>query len=225
MRAADRLWRTVQHALLRWLSASWRMVDHTPLESEAAVRGAEPAVVVFWHGSMLPVWQRFARLGASAIVSRSGDGDRLVRHLEGLRYGRIVRGSSTRGGGEALRAAVEAAAHGTILLTPDGPRGPSRRSKAGAVVIARRSGRRLLLVGWTARRWIRLGSWDAMRIPFPFTRIDFRYCIIDPFALTTIRTHTTDASGAAPGSRVTEADLNELDRRLDELDQHDRTTI
>src|SRR5439155_11652735 len=60
------------------------------------------------------------------------------------------------------------------LITPDGPRGPSQIAKPGALIASARSGRPILLVGWTSRNPITLNSWDRMRIPRPFGTVNFR---------------------------------------------------
>ncbi|MBS1912567.1 MAG: DUF374 domain-containing protein [Bacteroidetes bacterium] len=165
---------------LRLLGSTWRIREAVPEECEAIVAGMEPAVIAFWHGGMLPLWYRFRLLHPAAVVSASSDGALLADYLaRGLGYGLVIRGSSSRGGGEALRAMADALASRSCLITPDGPRGPVHEAKPGALVAALRSGRRVLLAGWSCRHVVRLGSWDAMHIPYPFSRINIRYCTFD----------------------------------------------
>jgi lysophospholipid acyltransferase (LPLAT)-like uncharacterized protein len=56
-------------------------------------------------------------------------------------------------------------------FTIDGPRGPRYIAKPGPVMLARRSGRPIILfhIG-LERAWTLQKSWDLMRIPKPFTR-------------------------------------------------------
>jgi hypothetical protein len=56
-------------------------------------------------------------------------------------------------------------------FTIDGPRGPRYVAKPGPVMLARRSGRPIILfhIG-LERAWTLKKSWDLMRIPKPFTR-------------------------------------------------------
>jgi lysophospholipid acyltransferase (LPLAT)-like uncharacterized protein len=74
----------------------------------------------------------------------------------------------------ASRALAEGAAcleHGIdVAFTIDGPRVPAYVAKAGAVTLARHTGQAILPIHITARRRIRLGSWDRLQIPVPFTR-------------------------------------------------------
>lgn len=135
----------------------------------------QPAVVAFWHGEMLPVWKFFAQVEEKqkyAVVSMSRDGEILSQLLEKYGY-RLLRGSSSRNGKEILSQAVEIAKEATILMTPDGPRGPAGKFKAGAAVIAQRSGSHLYLI----RSQVSIGkvfekSWDKFILPMPFSRIN-----------------------------------------------------
>jgi lysophospholipid acyltransferase (LPLAT)-like uncharacterized protein len=106
------------------------------------------------------------------LTSYSKDGELLARILD--RWGYVVtRGSSSRGGDVALGIMVDYAKYeGSVMVTPDGPRGPAHRFKAGAVVAAQRSEKPLLLVGVGIRKKWFLGSWDKFQIPFPFTKVN-----------------------------------------------------
>jgi len=189
---------------LRLLGATWRFHEEVPGECRSVLDGRDVAVVAFWHGKMVPVWYRFRGGHAAALVSGSRDGELLAGYLQrSLGYGKVIRGSSSRGGGEALAGVVEALREMSCLMTPDGPRGPSRHAKAGALVAARRGGRGVMLAGWTCRWRIRLKSWDAMEIPYPFSRIHFRYCKIDPDRFRS--------------ERLTDEDLREFSRLLEEV--------
>ena len=49
------------------LASTWRFREEIPEDCVAAAEGREPVVIAFWHGSMLPVWYRFRKVGASAL--------------------------------------------------------------------------------------------------------------------------------------------------------------
>lgn len=183
MSAAVRSYRSLLlRILLRGLSATWRYRESVPPDCLPLVRGEARGVIAFWHGKMLPVWYRFGRSGAGALVSMSKDGALLADYLErGLGYERVIRGSSSRGGGEALRALVDLLGERSCLITPDGPRGPACRAKAGALIGASRAGVPVMGVGWHASHVHRLRSWDGMEIPYPFARIYIRYCRFNSF--------------------------------------------
>lgn len=158
-------------ALFGLLGRSWRLRIHGPLPPERAV-------IAFWHGEMLPAWRCFAHRGAAALVSRSRDGGLLTRLLEGWGF-TVLRGSSSKGSEEALAEMIEAARRGRVLITPDGPRGPARKMKAGAVVAAQRAGVPLYLCRVRAAHAIRGTNWDRFLIPLPFAAIDLDFAALD----------------------------------------------
>jgi lysophospholipid acyltransferase (LPLAT)-like uncharacterized protein len=100
-------------------------------------------------------------------------------HRDGRFIGRIVRwfhmgvllGSSSRGGGSALRQMVGLLARGDLVsITPDGPRGPRRRAAEGVAQLAAVSRVPVLPCAAQSSRVWRLRSWDQMTIPKPFGR-------------------------------------------------------
>ena len=60
----------------------------------------------------------------------------------------------------------------SIVVTPDGPWGPYRVAKPGALLVARQSGLPILPVAVRARPAVRLGRWDHQLLPLPFSRLD-----------------------------------------------------
>jgi lysophospholipid acyltransferase (LPLAT)-like uncharacterized protein len=126
---------------------------------------------VVWHEHLIYLADAFRGTGFTILVSRSRDGEigTRIAHRLGLR---TVRGSSSRGGEEALGETVDLARNGmSVAFIADGPRGPRREMKLGAVIAAKLSGRPLVPITCAMRRSIRLNSWDRMQIPLPFTRI------------------------------------------------------
>jgi lysophospholipid acyltransferase (LPLAT)-like uncharacterized protein len=131
----------------------------------------ENFVAAFWHGKMLIGWKLLSRRNPAALVSESKDGELLTKVLRHWKY-ELARGSSSKGGKDALEILVRKAKDGfTIGITPDGPRGPAKKFKAGAVIIAKRSLKPLVLIGIGFQKSVRLKSWDAFEIPKPFSRV------------------------------------------------------
>ncbi len=151
--------------VLDWWCRSWR------LRSYVSGSLPHPAVVAMWHDEMLPVWRFFASVTAAALISYSRDGEWLARLLRRWRY-TVVRGSRHRGGKEALHRLAALARQYTVLITPDGSRGPRHRFKPGAVVLAHRTQRPLLLCRIRARGIRFSRSWDRFLLPYPFAHIE-----------------------------------------------------
>ncbi len=173
--------------------------------------GSGNFVSAFWHGKMLIGWRLFKKLNPAAIVSSSKDGELLTRVLEHWGY-HLVRGSSSKGGKEALENLVEKAREGfTVVITPDGPRGPAREFKAGAVVAAKKSGVPLLLAGIGFSKSVKLKSWDSFEIPYPFSHVYVKYS--EPVLI------GQDLSYEETSGKITEAEkmLNELTNEAEEL--------
>lgn len=130
-----------------------------------------PGVYVAWHEHLLPLALLHRGQGVVALVSRHRDGEILARVLRRLGY-ETARGSSTRGGEAGLRAMIEAGRDGRPLaFTPDGPRGPARRCKPGAVRAAAESGLPVVPLAASATVSRRLGSWDQFMVPGPGARL------------------------------------------------------
>ncbi len=160
--------------LIRLLGATWRVRDVQAAGVPVGDLVPGPTVFAFWHESLLACAYRFRGLGIAILISRSFDGELIARTVERLGFA-AVRGSSSRGGAAGLRGMAEAYAAGRICaFTADGPKGPRRVAKAGAVQLAALAG-----PGWIGcfhaepeRAW-RLRSWDRFAIPKPFTTVRF----------------------------------------------------
>jgi len=134
-------------------------------------RGGTSFIGVLWHED-LPFWGTLFRgSGFTVLVSRSRDGEigTRVAHRLGVR---TVRGSSSRGGEEALQEIVDRLrAGGSVGFIADGPRGPRHELKIGPVVAAKVSGRPIVPIACAMRGFVRARSWDRTRVPLPFARV------------------------------------------------------
>ena len=141
-----------------------------------------PILFALWHGRMFLSIQAHRREGIVTMASQSDDGDIIARWLEGNGY-EVVRGSTTRGGGEALRRMVRAVKSGrNAALTVDGPKGPPRVVAAGVVQLARLTGAWILPITSSCSRPRFLASWDRYLLPYPFSRGVVAYG--EPFPIT-----------------------------------------
>ena len=188
-------------ATLRTTAATWRVRETVAADCRPILEGNQAAVIAFWHFQMLPLWYALRYLAPAAVVSASRDGELLARYLGSLGYPSVLRGSSSRGGSEVLSAAVAELALRPVLITPDGPRGPARVAKPGAIVAALRAEVPVVVAGWRSDRTLRFRSWDRMEVPLPFARVDIRYERFDV--------------GVPTGDRVVEKDLARLAAALD----------
>lgn len=132
-------------------------------------------VFVIWHGTMLAPIHHHRNSGVVVLVSEHGDGEYIARVLHRMGYG-TARGSSTRGGTRGLRRLLGAARDGDLVaLTPDGPRGPPRVMKPGALVVAQLSGLPVIPIGVGLNRGWTFDSWDRFTIAKPFSTVALVY--------------------------------------------------
>jgi lysophospholipid acyltransferase (LPLAT)-like uncharacterized protein len=138
---------------------------------KAAGRRGAPVLHALWHQRMVLGILTHGFLGAVTMASRSADGDVIAGFLRFWGF-RVVRGSSSRGGSQALKEMHDVLL-GTSLwaaLTPDGPRGPARKVKSGVSRLAADLDAAILPVGTSSSRPLFLNSWDRFLVPLPFSR-------------------------------------------------------
>ena len=150
----------------------------TVLARTLRIRLSEPlpnrAIVMFWHGKMLTGWFVVHKKRPIALVSKSKDGQILSSVLTAWGY-QLSRGSTKKGGMEALEEAIERLKSGevdTLAITPDGPTGPQHVFKRGAFIAARDARVPLVMLSIRYKNAIPLKSWDTFEVPLPFSRVD-----------------------------------------------------
>ena len=67
-----------------------------------------------------------------------------------------------------------------IGITPDGPRGPLYEVEPGVLVVTRRTGAPMVLLGAEFTRAWRLKSWDKFYVPWPFSRVRMHCTLLPP---------------------------------------------
>jgi hypothetical protein len=154
--------------LLRLLGCTWRVgrVGNDPF-----LRG-DRFVAALWHRGFPIALHLWRDRGIAVPVSRSRDGDLVAGVLRRMGYAESPRGSSSRGATSLLRELIRRVRGGEVVgMLVDGPRGPARAAKPGAVALARATGAELVPVGLSATRCVRFGSWDRALLPLPFARV------------------------------------------------------
>jgi hypothetical protein len=160
--------------LLKALSRTWRLetVGEENLREAMSVRGR---IATLWHGRMLLAMPKHAHEGHRILVSPSDDGSLVTALLVRFGYG-TVRGSSNKNPARALREILGLLdSGGTIVITPDGPRGPRHKVNPGPAWIARATGFPILPCGFACDRAWRLRSWDQFTIPKVRARVVLVY--------------------------------------------------
>jgi lysophospholipid acyltransferase (LPLAT)-like uncharacterized protein len=136
-----------------------------------------PLVILLWHDRLFVA----SRLGNShfklpitTLVSASKDGAWLSAYFQVMGL-KAVRGSSNRRGAAALISLARAVRAGTHAgVTPDGPKGPARFCKTGAVALAKITKRPFMILGISYQSCWTLKSWDRFALPKPFSKVRIR---------------------------------------------------
>ncbi len=164
-------------------SSRWEIEADAATWSMLTGRGGNTVIVVFWHEylPLVPIlWWRARRqnpsLSLTALISRHRDG-RMIADIMRRWDIQSVDGSSAnrrtpdKGGSASLRRLLGLLGERRVVcLTPDGPRGPRRVVQPGAAYLAVRSGVSVVPIAATCRPARRVGSWDRMMLPLPFSR-------------------------------------------------------
>jgi len=195
-------------AVIRSLMASVRFETENEPEHGLRING-KPVLGLCWHGHLLVFAFRQRGAGLATLISQSKDGEYIARVVQ--RWGfTVLRGSSSRGGSGALRSMVRVLRDGqSLAVTPDGPRGPRRRLKPGALLAARMSGVPILPTAAAATRAWWLGGWDRFLVPKPLARVRLVYG--QP---RTIPRDADDADLARIGDEI-ETEMNALTERAE----------
>lgn len=157
-------------AYLRAIYNTTRWTVISPPATHDLIVRHEPAIACFWHGRMMLMRAAVSpKRKVHILISGHRDGLLISRAI--ARLGAVaIEGSSRRGGASALRAIQRLLAQRALVaITPDGPRGPRMRAKAGAIKAAQLSGAPILPVSGAISRRRILASWDRFCLGLPFS--------------------------------------------------------
>lgn len=164
-----------------WRLWSWTIrCDIQGIENVDAemAQGCVPVFAVPHHTILLAALG-YRHRRATVLASLSSDGEIAAQFMEKRGF-QLVRGSSSRGGKEALESLKNALILGEpVAITFDGPRGPRLVPKPGIGICAWHATGSLYLLKIKVLPslfnknglCLRLNSWDQFVVPFPFARL------------------------------------------------------
>ena len=148
----------------------WKRDFHP--EADALINGEKSFIACFWHGRMVMMssaWKSPPQR-MHLLISTHRDGMMIAGVIVRRGYQKIE-GSSGKGGVQAFREMARLLRNRQVVaITPDGPRGPRMRVKAGALKAAQLSGVPIVPIAGSAHSCWMLRSWDRFMIPKPWTR-------------------------------------------------------
>jgi lysophospholipid acyltransferase (LPLAT)-like uncharacterized protein len=162
--------------LIKFISLTYRFRILDLEKEQEILDNKKRLVYASWHQRFFPGITFFStRKPIAIIISKSLDGEMVARAVDILGW-YPVRGSSSRGGKQALEKIKELAlAQYKIGHIVDGPRGPFGVVKPGLIKIAQAADLPIVPTITSAqRKWI-FNSWDRFMVPKPFSRIIIKF--------------------------------------------------
>ena len=133
-----------------------------------------PCLFVMWHAHQLSVHGLNDRGNCNILVSRSRDGQIIAGVVEKWGF-KVIHGSKGKKGSvEASLQMINALKSGECCaMMVDGPKGPAKVVKDGAIRIAKKAGVPIVPVYWYSPNptLLKFPSWDEFRMPFFVTKL------------------------------------------------------
>ncbi|MBC2605550.1 lysophospholipid acyltransferase family protein [Pelagicoccus albus] len=135
-------------------------------------------VIACWHNRMFYfatyiyryLFSEGFKLAMMSSDSKDGEIGATIGKYAGAK---VVRGSSSRRGANGLRGLLRAIKRDkhSIIILPDGSKGPVYKAKVGVAALSKMTGKPILPVSCWASDYWRIRSWDRMIFPKPFARV------------------------------------------------------
>ena len=158
---------------------------------ENLVDAGEHFVLAFYHRRLVLMPQAYPfrrrtvtgeRRGVAILSSDSKDGERSAATWRWFGIHAVRGTAGGRSGAQSLVKMIRVVKEGWDLgITVDGPRGPGQQVKPGVLAVSRKTGAWVVPVCVAYERAWRLGTWDRMLVPKPFSAVVVRYG--EPFQL------------------------------------------
>ncbi len=137
-----------------------------------------PILLCVWHGRLIYDVYFFKNKNYNlwALISNHQDAEILAKIMKRWKFN-LIRGSSTRGWKHAI-IKIQKKLQNTssiIAVTCDGPKGPAKIAKPGSVKLALKNNAKIITMTSTSSKFFEFNSWDKLRIPKPFSKIDIHF--------------------------------------------------
>jgi len=174
-----------------------------------ALREGNSVILAIWHGRLLSPFMYMAGNSYYGLAGTHKDAELISRI--GKRIGwKFVRGSSSERGREAYQDMLRILKKpGTLVyMTPDGPKGPIKQCKPGAIRAAQATDAVIIPVASHSTRFRGFTNWDTFVVAKAFARTEIIYG--PPLLFTRAMDFKTCTD------RLTN-ELNTLEQQVDEL--------
>lgn len=138
-------------------------------------------IIMLWHDKLVLIGPSLLEVAKDltfcAFISNSKDGDIIAEYTNSYSIGRTIRVPHDSRD-QALKMLITRLKlkRDVVIMTPDGPRGPRHEIKPGIAIAAKETNANIIPFSWTSDKYWELKSWDKMRIPKPFSKINASFC-------------------------------------------------
>ena len=158
--------------------ATCKIEVHNVQHFKASLKNNRSIMLGCWHEHLVFLLAYVKSLNNKiwVVSSTHRDSAVLAKLLSAWNF-QLIKGSSTRGWFGVIKSLSKLfkTPDALVAITCDGPKGPRRKAKEGALKIALKNN--VVVQGFSglSSRFWTLGSWDQLKIPFPFSTIHINF--------------------------------------------------
>ena len=170
---------TIKYLILKFIffivekTCSWKY--HNVELFDKLHKSDKPIIICIWHGFFVfPMFFLKKHYIQTKVVSSTHtDSMILARVLNDYGFN-LIKGSSTRGAKNVIKEMMTFLNknNSIIAITNDGPKGPPRIAKGGAVALAKKMNAHIVFITGKSSNYRKLKTWDSFILPKLFSKND-----------------------------------------------------
>tara|TARA_B100001741_G_C16332247_1_gene495546 strand:- start:69 stop:698 length:630 start_codon:yes stop_codon:yes gene_type:complete len=167
----------IKYAILKFvffiiqITSSWKY--HGVENFKRLIGSNQPVLICVWHGFFIFPMNFLKNYYKETKIVSSTHPDSMVLAKVLNDYGfSLIKGSSTRGSKNVIKEMMRDLkdSNSIIAITNDGPKGPARVAKGGAISLAKKFNAKLVFISGRSSNYIKLKTWDSFIMPKPFSK-------------------------------------------------------
>jgi lysophospholipid acyltransferase (LPLAT)-like uncharacterized protein len=166
------------YRFIRFYSSTFRLEIKNEKEWMDILQEGGRVLLCVWHQQFFSAIRHFRNyrdLKPALMISKSLDGEIIAGVAERTGW-HAVRGSSSRGGSEALKEMIDHLKQSRFAAhIVDGPLGPAGEVKPGVIRLAHNADAAIIPFYTSADRAWYFNSWDSFFIPKPFAKVTLSF--------------------------------------------------
>lgn len=154
-----------------YTTSSWKFIFPAGYSKEDFIK-EKSVVYALWHNRLAFGPGIFCgKPNVQPLVSPHSDGAIISKIIEDFGFC-VIYGSTNKDSARSLKQIIKNLKTGiSIVITPDGPRGPKYQINSSITEVARKYGSKLVAISCHCSRSFTLNSWDQLIMPLPFSQV------------------------------------------------------